>query len=715
MTTGRRPAQARSVGSAATRLRMKLRPSSTCSSGRVGARHQDARPAGEGDARQVAPRFGERPAGADGRDALVDEDDRGRSPDGDLLPQRADPGGQLRVGRHVAGGRYLEQVGDAVAGCHQGVVRGLDRRPGRDDAGGHEPSEECPPELALMVVAGGHADGRRIEPDEQEPVAQWRQVLEGLDRGPIEDDASCGGCPGRGRRVRSASSSGVMWARLWSAGRSGGSSQPVAPVGWSASAQAGRSSPESVGGSVGAAGACLDLGLRLGGLGLGLADAAPEGGAPFGQRLGSAHDQHADQDDDEDDQDVGSHGAMVQRGQRGRCATGMTRRSAVWVAENEPTLLSTRRASLAASMTWTSRSVAALPFRETTQIAPFGRIRPASALSGASASHVSAPKRTTSVSGSGQPSVTSVVRAAIAGGCRGRRCRRARRASPGGCRACRAAGWCRRAPCPLSCHAMLLVFGPRSPTYDFGPGHPLTPRRFGPGLDLLRAVGAEPGSGARTGRPTRSWSGATRAAYLAAVKRFSADPFGIPEAGIGAGGDDPPFAGMHEAAAAVAGGSIRAIEAILRGDVEHAFHPGGGLHHAMPDHASGFCIYDDPALAIARARRDGLRVLYVDLDVHHGDGVQAIHAAGPGRADAVVPRDRALPLPGDGRGRGAGRGGRRRDVGQRAARTRDGRGGVAGGGRAGCSPSWPPRSGRTSSCRSTAPTRTRGTRSRTCS
>ena len=80
----------------------------------------------------------------------------------------------------------------------------------------------------------------------------------------------------------------------------------------------------------------------------------------------------------------------------------------------------------------------------------------------------------------------------------------------------------------------------------------------------------------------------------------------------------------------VAGGSIRAVEAVLRGDVEHAFHPGGGLHHAMPDRASGFCIYDDPALAIARARRDGLRVLYVDLDVHHGDGVQAIHWADPG-------------------------------------------------------------------------------------
>ena len=80
----------------------------------------------------------------------------------------------------------------------------------------------------------------------------------------------------------------------------------------------------------------------------------------------------------------------------------------------------------------------------------------------------------------------------------------------------------------------------------------------------------------------------------------------------------------------VAGGSLRAIEAILGGDVEHAFHPGGGLHHAMAGRASGFCIYNDPALAIAAARRAGLRVLYVDLDVHHGDGVQAIHDADPG-------------------------------------------------------------------------------------
>jgi acetoin utilization protein AcuC len=176
---------------------------------------------------------------------------------------------------------------------------------------------------------------------------------------------------------------------------------------------------------------------------------------------------------------------------------------------------------------------------------------------------------------------------------------------------------------------MLLVFGPRSTDYDFGSSHPLTPRRFGPGIDLLRSLGAEPGFPPEPATDEAlGWCHS--AEYIDVVRRLSADPYGFAEAGIGEGGDNPPFAGMHEASAAVAGGSIHAVEAILRGDVEHAFHPGGGLHHAMRGRASGFCIYNDPALAIARARRDGLRVLYVDLDVHHGDGVQALFWDDPG-------------------------------------------------------------------------------------
>ena len=164
----------------------------------------------------------------------------------------------------------------------------------------------------------------------------------------------------------------------------------------------------------------------------------------------------------------------------------------------------------------------------------------------------------------------------------------------------------------------------------------------------------------------------------------------------------------------VAGGSLRAIEAILRGDVEHAFHPGGGLHHAMPDRASGFCIYDDPALAIARARRDGLRVLYVDLDVHHGDGVQAIHWDDPGVLTVSFHETGRYLFPGTG---GVGRARARGRPPARPSTCRSSRGPGEGAWLAAvrrCSPSWPPRSGRTSSCRSTAPTRTPGIRSRTC-
>ena len=174
----------------------------------------------------------------------------------------------------------------------------------------------------------------------------------------------------------------------------------------------------------------------------------------------------------------------------------------------------------------------------------------------------------------------------------------------------------------------LLVFGPRSVAYDFGPHHPLTPKRFGPGIDLLRSVGAEP-SLAPEPATDEELLRIHLPAYIDAVRRFSVDPSRSGAMGIGLS-DNPAFAGMHEAGATVAAGSLQAMEAILRGDVEHAHHPGGGLHHAMPDRAWGFCIYNDPALAIVRARTAGLRVLYLDLDVHHGDGVQVMTYADPG-------------------------------------------------------------------------------------
>jgi len=169
----------------------------------------------------------------------------------------------------------------------------------------------------------------------------------------------------------------------------------------------------------------------------------------------------------------------------------------------------------------------------------------------------------------------------------------------------------------------LVVFGDRSLAYDFGPDHPLTPLRFGPGIDLLRELGAtqfiepEPAADAALTRLHDP-------AYVAAVRTVSRDPGPAPEYGISPWGDNPAFAGMHEAAAAVAGGSLAAMARILDGTATGAFHPGGGLHHAMRARASGFCVYNDVALAIALARDAGHRVLYVDIDVHHGDGVEAL-------------------------------------------------------------------------------------------
>jgi len=167
----------------------------------------------------------------------------------------------------------------------------------------------------------------------------------------------------------------------------------------------------------------------------------------------------------------------------------------------------------------------------------------------------------------------------------------------------------------------LVVYGPWSLRYDFGPGHPLTPRRFRPGISLLEALGAGPFVSPEPASDVDLRLVHT-APYIETVRQASVEPFSADKAGLGPG-DTPAFEGMHEASAAVAGGSLVAMDRILSGSATHAFHPGGGLHHAMPDRASGFCVYNDVALAIARARRAGLRVLYVDLDVHHGDGVQA--------------------------------------------------------------------------------------------
>jgi acetoin utilization protein AcuC len=171
-----------------------------------------------------------------------------------------------------------------------------------------------------------------------------------------------------------------------------------------------------------------------------------------------------------------------------------------------------------------------------------------------------------------------------------------------------------------------VVWSPELLRYDFGAGHPMTPARLDLTMRLVRelglldlpdveVVGAEPAA-------DEVLLTAHDADYVAAVRRASAE--GVPDADRGLGTpDDPVFTGMHEAAARVVAGSVEAAGAVWDGHVQHAVNIAGGLHHAMPERASGFCVYNDAVAAIHRLLDAGAeRVAYVDLDAHHGDGVE---------------------------------------------------------------------------------------------
>jgi acetoin utilization protein AcuC len=166
--------------------------------------------------------------------------------------------------------------------------------------------------------------------------------------------------------------------------------------------------------------------------------------------------------------------------------------------------------------------------------------------------------------------------------------------------------------------------------YDFGPEHPLKPVRVELTVALIRSCGFTQAEGVltlpRAPFGTDDVLALHTPRYVDAVRRLSADPGAGGGARHGLGpGDNPVFRGMHEASLEVCGASVAAAQAVWEGRVLRAFNPAGGLHHAMPDRASGFCIYDDPAFAIDWLLRHGAeRVAYVDVDTHHGDGVQAM-------------------------------------------------------------------------------------------
>jgi acetoin utilization deacetylase AcuC-like enzyme len=203
-----------------------------------------------------------------------------------------------------------------------------------------------------------------------------------------------------------------------------------------------------------------------------------------------------------------------------------------------------------------------------------------------------------------------------------------------------------------SCHHRAhLLFDPAELAYSFGPQHPFQSDRLLALMDLLESSGLWSSQQRSALLPLRA---ATEEelqlihskAYVAAVQQLStpledlmskqerrewarlAATYGFDEADI------PAIADMHEAASLISGGTLVALSAIM-GLPEggafsseeqrplHVFHPAGGLHHAWPERASGFCIYNDIAVAISHVlQASEAKVLYLDFDAHHGDGVQ---------------------------------------------------------------------------------------------
>jgi len=208
-----------------------------------------------------------------------------------------------------------------------------------------------------------------------------------------------------------------------------------------------------------------------------------------------------------------------------------------------------------------------------------------------------------------------------------------------------------------------VAWDERLASYDFGPQHPLAPIRVKLTMELAQALGVL----SRDGVTVTPAGPATDTElqlihdprYIEVVKKAGTMAAGGSRADLDAAmlqthglgtEDDPVFAGMHEAAALVAGATLAAARAVVSGSAQHGVSIAGGLHHAMRANASGFCIYNDPAIAIAWLLEQGIeRIAYVDIDVHHGDGVQTAFWDDPRVLTISLHQHPATLFPGTGR------------------------------------------------------------------
>ncbi|NYV64295.1 acetoin utilization protein AcuC [Bacillus sp. Gen3] len=173
----------------------------------------------------------------------------------------------------------------------------------------------------------------------------------------------------------------------------------------------------------------------------------------------------------------------------------------------------------------------------------------------------------------------------------------------------------------------VFIYSDELLSYRFSKDHPFNQFRLTLTLDLLKELNAITNEDIISPRMATdeelclihdsSYIEAVKSAGNGRLSEETAENYGL-------GTEDTPiFSGMHEASALLVGGTLTAVDQVMTGQSQHAVHLGGGLHHGFRGKASGFCVYNDSSVAIKYLQEKyNARVLYIDTDAHHGDGVQ---------------------------------------------------------------------------------------------
>ena len=194
-----------------------------------------------------------------------------------------------------------------------------------------------------------------------------------------------------------------------------------------------------------------------------------------------------------------------------------------------------------------------------------------------------------------------------------------------------------------------IVYADTFQKYNFGPTHPLAPIRLKLTFELMRGVGLLDSPAVQVHEPRQASNDELLLfhdqEYLQLVKRSSESGSGFLDMG-----DTPAFKGCFEASALAVGASLQAVDLVMSGMVEYGVNIAGGLHHAHPGRASGFCIFNDPAVSIAYLKKKYSldRILYLDVDAHHGDGVMYGFYSDPAVLDIDFHEDGRHLFPGTG-------------------------------------------------------------------